>query len=198
MAESSFTDAVRRIMDDHMDKVNTALECTVVAYSGGKVDVQPKGAKTYLDGDSNPYPVLHGLPMQWPQFANGKAGVKGPVTVGDDCLLIVVQHAVAADTSGDTRRYDLVDSYVVPGAGYNDEIPGNDNMTLYFGGASLALTPQGKLIITAPGGIEEHAPTYTSNAAYKIPSANIGGIEFGTHKHSGVESGSSNSGGPSN
>lgn len=182
MADNSdLIESLRQLVHTELDTVNTAIDCTVISYSSGKVSVKPKGMKLYSDGDSNAYPVVSGLRMVWPQFSGGKAGVKGPVVKGDECLLIICQQAI--DGSDDTRRFDIVDSYVIPGAGYSDAIPGNDNMVMYFGGASIALTPGGKLIITAPGGVEENAPTHKSNAEHDMPKATIGGIDFGTHKH---------------
>lgn len=142
-----------------IDFVNTSIECEVVSYEKGRVTVKPKGSKSYDDGDSNEYAVLHGLRMQWPQFAGGKAGVKGPVEPGDDCLLIVCQHPM--DDSGDNRKYSLVDSYVIPGAGYDDSVGGNDDMRLYFGEAFVSVTKNKKVLINAPGGFEVVSPQST-------------------------------------
>lgn len=142
-----------------VDFVNTSIECVVVSYSNGRVTVRPKGNKSYDDGDANEYPVLHGLKMQWPQFAGGKAGVKGPVEAGDDCLLIVCQHPM--DESGDNRKYSLVDSYVIPGAGYDDSVGGNDDMRLYFGDAFVSVTKDKKVRINAPGGFDVVSPQST-------------------------------------
>lgn len=182
MAENSdLVESLRKLVNTELDTVNTALPCTVVSYKSGRVSVKPDVEKIYEDGDKNSYPVLSDLRMQWPQFAGGKAGIKGPVQAGDKCMLIICQQAI--DGSGDTRRFDLIDSYVIPGCGYSDSVPGNSDMRIYFGGAYLALTSGGKLIINAPGGVEETAPTYKSSAAYEMTAATIGGIPFGTHKH---------------
>lgn len=139
-----------------VDFVNTAHECTVVAYNNGKVDVKPDNRKSYDDGDDNDYPVVYGLRMQWPQFSGGTAGVKGPVNPGDKCLMIVCQHPM--DDSGDNRKYSIVDSYVIPGAGYTDAVPGNSDMRLYFGSAFVAIGEDGKITINAPAGLDVISP----------------------------------------
>ncbi|CBX44533.1 phage baseplate assembly protein V [Erwinia phage phiEt88] len=160
MADNSdLVEALRRLVSSEMDTVNTALPCTVVSYDSGRVSVKPDGEKVYADGDSNPYPVLSGLRLVWPKFANGQAGVKGPVMPGDKCLLIACQQST--DGSDDLRRFDIIDSYVIPGAGYSDAVPGNDDMRMYFGEAFIAIDAAGKLTINAPGGVEETTPLHT-------------------------------------
>lgn len=199
-----------------VDFVNTAMECEVVSYEGGRVTVKPINSKSYDDGDTNDYAVLHNLRVQWPQFAGGKAGVKGPIQAGDRCLLIVCQHAM--DESGDNRKYSIIDSYVIPGAGYSDAVPGNDDMRLYFGDAFIAITPDGKINVNAPGGFNVVSPqstftekvnvnglfTYAAGATGSGGSggvmtltgnvvingeATINGVKVSTHKHPGDSGG---------
>lgn len=149
-----------------VDFVNTSIECEVVSYERGKVTVKPIGDKGYDDGDSNAYPILHNLRMQWPQFDGGKSGFKGKVSVGDKCLLIVVQHST--DDSGDNRKYSLVDSYVIPGAGYSDEVPGNDDIRMYNRDAFIAITDDGRILLNAPGGMEAETPLATFSQAVTV------------------------------
>lgn len=160
MADNSdVVEALRRLVSSEMDTVNTALPCTVVSYNAGRVTVKPDGEKIYSDGDANAYPILSDLRMIWPQFAGGQAGIKGPVMAGDQCFLIVCQQAI--DGSDDTRRFDIIDSYVIPGAGYSDAVPGNDDMRMYHGDAFIAIDANGKITINAPGGVEETTPLHT-------------------------------------
>lgn len=199
-----------------VDFVNTSIECEIVEYSRGRATVKPVGNKGYDDGDANSYPVLHNLRMQWPQFDGGKSGFKGKIAVGDRCLLIVCQHAM--DDSGDNRKYSLVDSYVIPGCGYADDVPGNDDVRMYNRDAFIAITDDGKIIMNAPGGIEAETPqanfsdavtvnglfTYTAGASggggdgqtMKINGnviingeATINGVKVSTHKHPGDSGG---------
>lgn len=75
---------------------------------------------------------------------------------GDKCLLIVCQQSI--DDLDDLRKFDLVDSYVIPGGDYDDSVPGNDDVRLYFGNAFIAIDANGKITINAPGGVEETTP----------------------------------------
>ena len=108
--------------------------------------------------------------------------------------MIVCQQAI--DDPDDLRQFDLVDSYVIPGGGGNDAVPGNQDMRMFYKNAFIAISEDGKVTINAPGGIEEIAPTHKSNAAHELASAKIAGIDFASHKHSGVETGSGTTGGP--
>ncbi|POU43959.1 baseplate assembly protein [Pantoea sp. PSNIH4] len=167
MADNSdVVEALRRLVSSELDTVNTALPCIVVSYDAGKVTVKPVGEKIYADGDSNPYPVLSGLRMQWPQFANGQAGVKGPVMPGDQCMLIVCQQAI--DGSDDTRRFDIIDSYVIPGCGYSDAVPGNNDMRIYYSDAFFALDENGRATLNAPGGFDVISPLSTFDGAVTV------------------------------
>jgi hypothetical protein len=195
MAEhNDFLSALTQIIGGELAQVNTAIPCKIVSYEAGKVAVRPTGEKRYPDGDSNPFPIVHGLRVAWPEFAGGKAGIKGPLLAGDDALMIVCQQAI--DDPDDLRQFDLVDSYVIPGGSGSDAIAGNEDLRMYFGKAYIAINQDGKVTINAPGGVEEKAPTHTSNARYEIAAAKIGGVDFASHQHSGVQTGSGNTGAP--
>lgn len=181
-----------------VDFINTAIDCEVVSYENGKVTVKPFGKKTYDDGDDNPYPTLHNIRMAWPQFAGGRAGVKGPVMAGDRGLLIVMQ--TPNDDSDDTRKYSLVDSYFIPGGGYDDAIPGNGDMRVYFGDSFISVSDDGPVMIKATEFIVD-APKTTINGETTMQgettvsgnlnatTSSIGGISFVDHVHSNPEGG---------
>lgn len=149
-----------------VDYINTSHPCRVIAYKNGRVDVQPTASKSYDDGDSNSYAPIYSLRVVWPQFAGGKAGVKGPIMPGDECLMIVCQHPL--DDSDDNRKYSIVDSYVIVGAGYSDEVPGNNDMRMYFGDAFISIDASGKMVFNAPGGIEAKSPLATFSNAVTV------------------------------
>lgn len=195
MAEhSDFIDALTQMIGGELDQINTAIPCTIVEYRSGRVSVRPNGKKQYPDGDSNPFPVIHNLRVIWPEFAGGKAGIKGPMLPGDAAMMIVCQQSI--DDPDDLRKFDLIDSYVMPGGSGNDAVPANSDMRMYYRNAFIAINEDGKITINAPGGIEEIAPTHTSNAAHELASATISGIDFASHKHTGVEIGSGTTGEP--
>lgn len=141
------TQAISDFIASHLAELNTALEGRIVAYNGGKVDVQPVGTKNYEDGDAMAFPVLYGLPLCWLAGDNGEAGVKVPVKVGDKCTIFFKQQP---QTDGDVenfRRFSLADAHVLPGTAYSDQHPGNDNVKLYYGEAFIEITPDGNINI---------------------------------------------------
>ena len=156
MAENSddFYEALGDFFDAQLaDKVNTSLEGTIVAYNGGRVDVRPDGTKTYSDGDSNAYGVIYDLPLHWLAGDGGNAGVKIPVKVGDKCTIVFKQHPQTEEGVDIPRRFSMADAYVLPGVAYPDELPGNNNVKMYYGQAFIEITPDGVININAPGGI---------------------------------------------
>jgi hypothetical protein len=160
MAENNDpNDALTHFINGHLaDAVNTALECTILAYKDGRVDVKPIGTKNYTDGDSNAFPVLYSLPLHWPQGDGGTAGVKVPVKVGDKCLAIFSQQPQDEGDTENTRRYSMADGYVIPGCSYDDAHAGNNSLMLYYGEAFIEITKDGKINFNAPGGIVATTP----------------------------------------
>lgn len=163
---------VHGVLADHL---NTHLEGRIVAYRNGRVDVQPTGTKNYPDGDSMPFPVLHNLKLNWLAGDGGKAGVKIPVKVGDGCLIMFRQQPqVDQDTDDNIRRFSLADATVLPGLPADDALPGNDNVAVYYGPASLQITPAGKVKIIAPGGFEVESPSFN----YAQAGGGAGAVSF--------------------
>lgn len=195
---------VHGILADHL---NTHLEATIVAYANGRVDVQPIGKKNYSDGDSLDYPVLKGLKLCWLAGDGGLCGFKPPVKVGDKCTVLFDQHP--QDTEGNdpdqVRRFSLADARVLPGTAYSDDLPGNDNLSMYYGKASVQITPSGQVKIIAPGGFVVESPSINfsqtgggvTTTSFKgrvtMDNATIATKDFLTHFH--VNSGGSGNGG---
>lgn len=219
---NDFIESLTQVIGSELDQVNTAIPCTITGYSNGRVSVRPDGNKLYPDGDSNAWPLLHSQRLVWPKFANGQAGIKGPVMAGDKGLLVVCQQSI--DDPDDLRKFDLIDSYVIPGGDYDDSVPGNGDMRIYYGKAYIAIDSGGKITINAPGGIVETTPLHTvkgkmtveqlftyqggmtgsggSSVATITGTMNItgdvviNGIKIGTHVHTGDSGGTT--GGPKN
>jgi len=186
--KSDDIEGLRQFIIGEINQVNTAVPCEVISYENGRVSVKPVGEKKYPDGDSNPYPTVHNLRYMWPTFSGGQAGFKGPVVAGDKCLMICCQQAI--DDPDDLRRYDLVDSYVIPGGDYSDEVPGNNDVRMFFGNAFIAIDESGKLTINAPGGIEETTTMHTVNGEVDVTGdVVVNGIKLGSHKHPGDSGG---------
>lgn len=216
--------ALVALIRGEMLDVNTCIEAVIVSYGGGVASVRPLGKKRFADGDVLDYPVIDSVPVRWPTFSGGSAGVKGPVTAGDKCLLVFSQQAI--DGTDDQRRFDLNDAYAVMCDGSQSSQGGNNaDMVMYFGSAYIALTPSGQLMVKAPGGVVMDAPstvakgTVTSEGllTYQAGMSGTGGgdgttisgtiavtsgdvtadgISLKTHKHSGVTVGGGQTGNP--
>jgi hypothetical protein len=152
MAEVSndFADALQSMIDGRLAGVNTAIEGRITAYADGYASIVPIGKKRFADGDELDFPAIHKVPIMWPSFAGGAAGCKGPILVGDKCLLVFAQQA--ADDTDDLRQHDMTDAYAIPFT--KGAIgPSNDAMTLFFGEASISIDVFGVVRITAPYGV---------------------------------------------
>lgn len=178
---ADFSEALREFIRSELIDVNTSIEGVIVSYASGKASVRPIGKKRYQDGDALDFPVVTDVPVRWPTFAGGNAGVKGPVQAGDKCILVFSQQAI--DGTDDTRRFDLSDCYAVMVDGSTQSQGGNnDDMVMYFGSAYIRLTAAGKLEIVAPAGTETVAPTNLYTGAI----TGQGGLNIsGTHPDTG-------------
>lgn len=163
MAESNQIDALLALINARLLDVNTAIPGIIVSYANGLASVMPSGKKRYADGDILDFPIIHNARVCWPSFSGGAAGIKGPVTAGDRCLLVFAQQAV--DGTDDRRMFDLQDVYAVM-ADLGNTGPGdsanNADMTMYFGSAHIRLTSAGALNISAPGGTTIDTPQTTN------------------------------------
>lgn len=163
MAESSedFLASMRGLIRSEMVDLNTSIDGIVVDYADGLATVRPIGNKV-IDEESQPFPLIYRVPIRWPSFVGGNAGIKGPVTQGDKVQIIFGQQA--RDGSDDARRFDLTDAYAIIAS---NEISGgganNSDMIMWFGSASIRITASGQIVITAPAGIDYVAPTNTYN-----------------------------------
>jgi hypothetical protein len=150
MAEPDIgADALAAMIHGLMGELNTCLEGTIVSYANGVAVVQPRGERSYSDGESVAYPQIHSARVSWPTFANGRAVVKGPIRQGDPCLLIFAQQAV--DGSDDLRRHDLTDCEVlmVNRGTVTDVATDNDSLYMAFGESFIRITEAGDVLVNA-------------------------------------------------
>lgn len=185
MAETNgdFLSSMRTLIQSELIDINTSIQGVIVDYADGFATVKPTGNKRYADGDLIPFPEIRMVPVKWPVFAGGNAGVRGPIQAGDKCLIVFAQQA--SDGTDDMRRFDISDAYAVMVDGAQQSGGSNNSdMIMYFGAASISLTAAGELIMTAPAG-----------TSYETPSIKHNDKEIGsTHTHTGVAVGAANSG----
>lgn len=187
-ASNSFEDALAGMMQEQIAGINTAMPGVIASYENGYASVVPNGQKRFADGESVAFPVVHHVPVCWPAFAGGLAGLKGPVKPGDKCLLVFAQQAI--DGSEDMRQHDLSDAYAVLCDPANAG-GGNDRLTLFYGGASISIGEGGDIEIVAPGGL-------TINGVVTQTGGDLTseGVALASHTHGGVQSGGANTGAP--
>ena len=192
MAEKSTIDTLLDLIKSQLLDVNTAIPGEIVSYSNGIASVRPVAQKRFADGDVLDYPIIRHARVCWPSFAGGTAGIKGPVTPGDRCLLVFAQQAI--DGTDDRRTHDLQDAYAVMAdlgnAGQSDS-GNNSDMTMYHGSGMIRITAEGAINIEAPAGVMIAGKVIQSGG-----SLTSNGITVDDHVHSGVESGSEKTGGP--
>ncbi|MGL6014111.1 MAG: Gp138 family membrane-puncturing spike protein [Shewanella oncorhynchi] len=196
--EKTPADALFDLIDSRLLDVNTCIPAIVTSYENGRASVQPTARKRFADGDVIDYPIIQNVPVNWPSFAGGSAGIKGPVRSGDTCLLVFAQQA--RDGSDDRRMFDLTDAYCVMLnlGSIGGDAGNNSDMTIYFGGAHIRITEGGRLDINAPGGVGIKSPQTDHNGAF-VQSGGVlssNGVALDSHTHGGVIPGSGSTGAP--
>lgn len=206
MAELDFLSSLRELVKSELIDVNTALNGEIVSYANGFATVKPLANKQFKDGDSQPFPLIYKVPVRWPSFNGGQCGFKAPIKAGDKVLIIISQQAI--DGSDDLRRFDLTDAYCMPAD--NKVIAGgsnNEDTIMYFGSASIRITSDGQIILTAPNGVYYNAPTFamdnnggdtsmsmTGSVSITGTVSNNGKNIGSTHTHGGVTTGAGTTG----
>lgn len=190
MAENSnsMEDAILSLVQGQLSDVNTAMPGVIVSYADGYAKVMPIGKKRFADGDELDFPAIPNVPVCWPSFAGGTAGLKGPINAGDKCLIVFAQQAT--DGSDDLRQFDMTDAYAVMCDPANTG-GGNDALTLFFGGASVSINASGAVTIEAPGGLTINGKVVQSGGTMTSE-----GVVVSTHVHKGVTAGGGMSGPP--
>jgi hypothetical protein len=159
-----------------------------------------------------PMPLLVDVPIVWPRA--GGFALTFPVVAGDEVLVVFGSRCIDAwwqsggvAVQAEARMHDLSDGFAVIGVTsqprklYNVSAS-NVQLRDDTGTTLVEIAPGGLIRVAAVAGINIEAPTVniTASAGINLDSANvtIGGIVFGTHRHSGVKSGPDNTGGPLN
>lgn len=203
--------------------MNTCMPGKIVAFDGVMATVRPAMPMTLANGESLDAPEIVSVPVCFPVGMGGDAQVTVPLQAGDDCLLFFSQRSVENWLSGsdqapdDPRQHDLTDAFCAPllrpGRGAVD----TENVTLQYGGGTLKLASDGSLTIDVPqmtvnapetefnGNVSVNgAISFTdgmtgtgSGLAITGGSVTHNGTNIGAdHRHSGVETGGGNTGGP--
>lgn len=156
-------------------------------------------------------PLLIHVPIIFPQA--GGFALTLPLAAGDEVLIVWANRCIDAwwQQGGiqlpiEARMHDISDGFCIPGpCSKPNAIPSvsstNAQLRTKDGTASIEITPGGAVNITAPGGFTVNG-NGTVNGNLNVTGNLTGGtvkeglIELGTHKHTGVTTGTGTSGGP--
>lgn len=176
----------------------------------GFVDVQPLVNQIDADGKPTPHGVVYGIPYF--RIQGGADAIIIDPKVGDIGMAAFASHDISSVKAnkdqanpGSRRRFDMADGMYFGGL-----LNGTPVQYVRFTSSGISIVSPGKVTVTAPN-IELDASTQCKVVSpdielvgntkvtgnMQITGTTIGnGVNLNTHVHSGVQSGSSNSGGP--
>jgi hypothetical protein len=170
-------------------------------------------------------PLLVDVPIVWPRA--GGFALTFPIAVGDEVLVVFGARCIdswwqsgSVGAPAEARMHDLSDGFAILAPTSQPKKFANVSSTNVqlrdtAGTTYVEITPGGKARVVGASAIDIEAPTINLNGSSAVNvtaptialngqvtqasgSFSIGGIVFGTHKHTGVQSGPSNTGGPTN
>lgn len=185
-----------------LGEVNTAIPARILDYDPARQEasIQPLIKRRYKNNTVVDRAAITGVPVVFP--AAGGGIITFPVKKGDTVLAIFSQRSIDRWVQGDggpvdpndNRKHDISDAIAIPGLfTLNQALQSDpDNVIIKFSGASIALTPAGKVIINAPGGFDvtgnstfDGTMDVTGDMTANEVTATGGGIVLGTHTHIG-------------
>ena len=193
-----------------MNGMRTAMAVQVMAVTNnggvspiGYVDVQPAVSSKAGDGTVQPHGIIHNVPYM--RIQGGTNAVIIDPQVGDigiatvcDRDISTVKSSQAISAPGSSRKYDMSDMV------YLMTIIGKQTPTQYvqFNSSGITITSPNKVIINA-NEVDVNATTINSVGTWNhtgtltaTGDVVAGGKSLINHVHSGVTSGSSNTGKP--
>jgi hypothetical protein len=203
-------EALNHSIDTMLYLLRTATPAVVVSFNEAQnsVHVQPSLMGRQRNKDAKPLPELLDVPVLY--YGAGDYVITHKPKAGDQCLLIASDRSLSrwkqaggVVDPAERRRHNLTDSVAYFGlnhyaAAYPDIKDGIDIRTR-DGQTSLNLT-ETQLALEIGG-----APIFTassSGVAFSVPitapEATIAGVTQSAHKHTGVQTGPSSTGGPTN
>ena len=215
-------ESLRMALESYASQLWTALPASVVSanLTAQTVSVQPTIQGSVADPSGNVrlvnLPVLVDVPLVWPKA--GGFALTFPVAAGDEVLVVFSCRCIDSwwqsggiGAPAESRMHDLSDGFAILAPTsqpkkLSNVSSANVQLRNYAGDTLVEITPDGKANITGASEINLTAPvinlTGTMNLNGQMTqtggSMTIGGVTFGTHKHTGVQTGGGTSGGPTN
>ena len=215
-------ESLRMALESYASQLWTALPASVVSVNlaAQTISVQPTIQGSVADPSGNVrlvnLPVLVDVPLVWPKA--GGFALTFPVAAGDEVLVVFSCRCIDSwwqsggiGAPAEARMHDLSDGFAILAPTsqpkkLSNVSSANVQLRNYAGDTLVEITPDGKANITGASEINLTAPvinlTGTMNLNGQMTqtggSMTIGGVTFGTHKHTGVQTGGGTSGGPTN
>lgn len=170
-------------------------------------------------------PLLVDVPIVWPRA--GGFALTFPIAAGDEVLVVFGSRCIdswwqqgGVGAQAEARMHDLSDGFAILAPTsqpkkFSNVSSANVQLRDTAGTTFVEITPGGKARVIGATAIDIAAPTINMSASSAVNitaptiamngqvtqasgSFSIGGITFGSHKHTGVQPGSGTSGGPTN
>lgn len=197
--------AIRSVMNQMATTTLVLVKAVREEGGGFAVDVQPMVAQVDGAGNAVPHGIIHAMPV-W-RVQGGNSGVIIKPAVGDIGVAIFastdisgVKRSGAPTTPGSARRFDWSDGIYLGGVLM---APPTQFVRLDEEGVTITAADGLPVTINAPGGLVVNAPTASFSQDVAVtgdmttgPGSTFNGKSFDSHTHSGVQTGSGNSGPP--
>lgn len=217
-----FTEVIESFIEYSMEDRYTALPGVVLAVhkKGGTqlLDVQPCVSINNRDGTITDQATVLNVPYQQP--ASSKGGMVFPIMPGDNVLLVYCMRGIDTWKYGqggltppsDYRMFSKSDCIAIPCISPASKTPTAGKHTKGYelgdvvvynamngNQCEVILKANGDVVVNSPGTVTINSPRSVFNGDVEFKGENVthNGVNIGdTHKHSGVESGGSNTGDP--
>lgn len=221
-------ESLRLAMESQQAQIWTAMPGVVAAVNlaAQTLSVQPtvqgsvaspNGAKQLVN-----LPLLVDVPIVWPRA--GGFALTFPIAAGDEVLVVFASRCIdswwqsgGVGAPAEARMHDLSDGFaILAPTSQPKKLTGVSSTNVQLrdesGTTYVEITPDGKARVVAATQIDVEAPTVNITGDLNVTgemnlvgqltqsggAMTIGGVVFGTHKHTGVQPGSGTSGGPTN
>ena len=190
----------------------TALPGILEGFDAAKVtaSVQPAIQSQFRDTKGSwsniTLPLCLDCPVIFP--GGGGFGLTFPLSNGDEGLIVFAKQCIDAwwqsggvQPQAELRMHDLSDGFFIPGVFSQPRKPAAVSTTAVRlrandGSAFLEIAPGGVCNMTFPGGVNIAGPVHVNGALNATGEVTGNGIPLSTHKHTGVTTGSGETGGP--
>lgn len=209
-------ESLRLALEAERAGIWTALPAIVVAANlvAQTVSAQPtiQGTITGPDGVARNVnlPLLVDVPIVWPRA--GGFALTFPVAPGDEVLIVFASRCIDSwwqsggiGAPAEVRMHDLSDGFAILAPTSQPKRLGgvsSSNVQLRdsAGSTFVEITPSGAVNIVAATSINLTAPSIKFHGEVQQDGGALvsNGITYGTHKHTGVQTGGGTSGGPTN